>query len=114
MGRVAFPSMDGQQYQRGFGNYFSSEAEPGALPVDRIMPQKCPMGLYAEQLSGSAFTVGRNENQRTWLYRIHPSVGHRQFVPSAPTRSSLRKAEDPGILNPNQLRWGPLALPDSS
>ena len=33
-------------------------------------------GLYAEQLSGTAFTVPRREARRTWLYRIRPSVAH--------------------------------------
>ena len=39
-------------YMSGFGNGFETEALPGALPVGRNSPQKCPYGLYAEQLSG--------------------------------------------------------------
>ncbi len=31
-------------------------------------------GLYAEQLSGTAFTAPREHNQRSWLYRIRPAV----------------------------------------
>ncbi len=41
----------------GFGNSFETEALDGALPVGRNSPQKCAYGLYAEQLSGSAFTA---------------------------------------------------------
>lgn len=46
------------QYLSGFGNEFSSEDErcPGALPLGQNNPQKCPYGLYAEQLSGTSFT----------------------------------------------------------
>jgi homogentisate 1,2-dioxygenase len=57
-------------YLAGFGNEWSSEALPGALPVGRNNPQVAPYGLYAEQLSGSAFTAVGRENLRTWLYRI--------------------------------------------
>ena len=38
-------------------------------------------GLYAEQLSGTAFTAPRKSNQRSWLYRILPSVKHQPFAP---------------------------------
>lgn len=71
------------QYMSGFGNEFASE-EPrykGALPVGQNSPQKCPFGLYAEQLSGSAFTAPRGENRRSWLYRLRPSVLHQPFKP---------------------------------
>jgi len=42
----------------GFGSELSSEDPrcPDALPKHQNNPQKCPYGLYAEQLSGSAFT----------------------------------------------------------
>ena len=63
-------------YMSGFGNGFESEALPGALPVGRNSPQKCPYGLYAEQLSGSPFTAPRVSNERSWLYRIRPTVKH--------------------------------------
>ena len=61
-------------YMTGFGNHFATEAAPGALPVGQNSPQKTPMGLYAEQLSGTAFTAHMPE--RTWCYRIRPSVKH--------------------------------------
>jgi homogentisate 1,2-dioxygenase len=62
------------QYISGFGNTISSEALKGALPLGQNNPQRCPYGLYAEQLSGTAFTVPRDHNKRSWLYRIRPSV----------------------------------------
>src|SRR5262249_42111666 len=65
-----------QGYQSGFGNSFETEALPGALPVGRNSPQKVNYGLYAEQLSGTPFTAPRAANQRSWLYRIRPSVRH--------------------------------------
>ena len=61
-------------YQRGFGNEFASEAVAGALPAGRNSPQRAPLGLFAEQLSGTAFTQPRAVNRRTWVYRIMPSA----------------------------------------
>ena len=55
------------EYQSGFGNHFSSEALKGALPLGQNSPLKCPYGLYAEQISGTAFTVPRKLNQRRSL-----------------------------------------------
>src|SRR5207244_8774182 len=63
-------------YMSGFGNGFETEALPGALPIARNSPQKCGYGLYAEQLSGSPFTAPRATNERSWLYRIRPTVQH--------------------------------------
>lgn len=67
----------------GFGSEFTSEDPrcPNSLPKGQNSPQVCPYGLYAEQLSGTAFTAPRTENKRTWLYRIRPSVGHDPFRP---------------------------------
>ena len=56
----------------GFGNEHASEALPGALPVGQNTPQKVAFGLYAEQISGTAFTAPRAENRRTWFYRLRP------------------------------------------
>ena len=67
----------------GFGNQFESEAVPGALPIGRNSPQRAPLGLYAELLSGSAFTAPRAENRRSWLYRRQPSVVDGAYVPYA-------------------------------
>lgn len=63
-------------YNSGFGNGFETEALPGALPIGRNSPQRCAYGLYAEQLSGSPFTAPRSANERSWLYRIRPTVQH--------------------------------------
>ena len=71
----------GLRYMPGFGNECSSEAQEGALPEGRNNPRVCPYGLYAEQLSGSAFTMPRDANLRTWMYRIKPSVTHTPFEP---------------------------------
>ena len=68
-------------YMPGFGNDFETEALPGALPQGQNSPQKCAYGLYAEQLSGSPFTAPRGTNERSWLYRMRPSVRHRPNVP---------------------------------
>ena len=66
-------------YQTGFCNEFSSEAVAGALPIGSNSPQRAPFGLYAEQLSGTAFTVPRRESRRSWLYRIRPSALHGEY-----------------------------------
>ena len=66
-------------YQAGFGNEFASEAVAGALPAGRNSPQRAPLGLFAEQLSGTAFTQPRGVNRRTWVYRILPSAKHPSF-----------------------------------
>ena len=60
------------RYLTGFGGHFASEAIDGALPKGRNSPQRPPFGLYAEQLSGTAFTMARHENRRSWLYRLRP------------------------------------------
>jgi homogentisate 1,2-dioxygenase len=59
-------------YQSGFGNEFATEAHPGALPRGQNAPQHAPLGLYTEQISGTAFTAPRALNRRTWSYRIRP------------------------------------------
>jgi homogentisate 1,2-dioxygenase len=98
-------------YQSGFGNEFATEALPGALPEGRNSPQRCPYGLYAEQLSGTSFTALRADNRRSWLYRIRPSAMHSPFVPMESGRmvSDFAQVATP----PNQLRWNPLPVPVS-
>ncbi|HAF69604.1 MAG TPA: homogentisate 1,2-dioxygenase, partial [Acidimicrobiaceae bacterium] len=63
-------------YQSGFGNHFESEAESGVLPIGQNSPQKVMGGLYTEQITGTAFTAPRSSMQRSWAYRIRPSVQH--------------------------------------
>ena len=67
-------------------------------------------GLYAEQFSGTAFTVPRGHNKRTWTYRIRPSVLHKPFrqIENKLFRSS---PFDEIVTTPNQLRWNPLPIP---
>src|SRR5579871_6666879 len=67
------------RYLSGFGNEHVSEAVAGALPAGRNSPQRPPLGLYTEQISGTPFTAPRAENRRTWLYRIRPSAMHPPF-----------------------------------
>jgi homogentisate 1,2-dioxygenase len=98
------------EYSCGFGNFVSSEALPGALP-DHNSPQRCPYGLYAEQLSGTAFTAPRASNRHTWLYRIRPSVMHSPFTPIENQR--LRLDVTGAKVSPNQLRWDPLPIPSA-
>jgi len=101
------------RYLSGFGNEHASEAVRGALPVGQNAPQRAPLGLYAEQLSGTAFTAPRGDNRRSWLYRIRPSAMHPPFRPV--DHALLRSAP---VLetraSPNRLRWSPLPLPDEA
>jgi homogentisate 1,2-dioxygenase len=100
-------------YMPGFGNDFETEALPGALPEGQNSPQRCAYGLYAEQLSGSPFTAPRGANERSWLYRIRPSVRHTgrfkqidlPFWKTAP-------ATDEHDMPIGQLRWSPPPVPD--
>ena len=97
-------------YLPGFGNHVSTEAVAGALPIGRNSPQRPPFGLYAEQLSGTAFTAPRHENRRSWLYRMRPSAEHPPYsrYEGAP-RLVGNTVEGP--LAPNRLRWSPQAMP---
>uniref|UniRef100_H3CRU8 Homogentisate 1,2-dioxygenase n=2 Tax=Tetraodon nigroviridis TaxID=99883 RepID=H3CRU8_TETNG len=103
--------MAGLKYMSGFGNEFSSEDPrcPGSLPEGQNSPQACPYGLYAEQLSGSAFTCPRPANKRSWLYRILPSVKHKPFA--AVSCGNLTEDWDEVEPDPNQLRWLPFSIP---
>ncbi len=99
-------------YMSGFGNTFETEALPGALPVGRNSPQKVNYGLYAEQLSGSPFTAPQASNQRSWLYRIRPTVRHAgrfERVDGGLIRTAPQRE---GELPIAQLRWGPTPIPD--
>jgi homogentisate 1,2-dioxygenase len=98
-------------YLHGFGNEHVSEAVPGAVPAGRNSPQRAPLGLYAEQLSGTAFTQPRAVNRRTWVYRIRPSAAHPPFarIGNGLLRSAPFNEVEP---DPNRMRWGPLPLPD--
>jgi homogentisate 1,2-dioxygenase len=101
-------------YMPGFGNDFETEALAGALPVGQNSPQRCPYGLYAEQLSGSPFTAPRGANERSWLYRIRPSVRHtgrfeKADTPYWKTAPAPREHDRPI----SQLRWSPPPIPNA-
>lgn len=99
-------------YMPGFGNEFSTEALPGALPDRGNSPQRAPYGLYAEQISGTAFTVARAANRRSWLYRIRPAATHGAFAASdAGARWLSRFGQE--ATSPNRLRWSPWPLPEA-
>jgi len=98
-----------RRYMSGFSNEHASEAIAGALPVGQNSPQRPPLGLYTEQISGTPFTAPRRDARRTWLYRIRPSADHPPY-----------RRIDNGLLcpeladpTPNRLRWDPLPMPDA-
>ncbi|MGE3642629.1 MAG: homogentisate 1,2-dioxygenase [Beijerinckiaceae bacterium] len=106
--------MTSASYMSGFSNSFETEALPGALPVGRNSPQKVNYGLYAEQLSGTAFTMPQSTNKRSWLYRIRPSVKHNGRFKTADmglirTAPQARHESEMPI---GQLRWAPLPIPN--
>jgi len=103
---------DGVKYQTGFGSEFASEDSraPGALPPSQNTPQKCPYGLYAEQISGTAFTAPRSKNARTWVYRMLPSAKHRRFE-RVPEREDFTHDWNEEYPDPNQKRWLPFKMP---
>ncbi|MEL7486741.1 MAG: homogentisate 1,2-dioxygenase [Pseudomonadota bacterium] len=101
-------------YLSGFGNTHSTEAVAGALPIGRNSPQNPPLGLYAEQISGTAFTAPRAANRRSWLYRIRPSVRHgvgfeHSALPFWRTAPNHEENDLPAM----QLRWPPIAIPET-
>ncbi len=111
-GLIRAPSQPGPNagYMPGFGNDFETEALPGALPQGQNSPQKCNYGLYAEQFSGSAFTQERPE--RTWCYRIRPSVRHNgRYAPIAVPLWKSAPHVVPGVQSLGQRRWDPIPLP---
>jgi homogentisate 1,2-dioxygenase len=97
------------RYQSGFANEFATEAIAGALPQGRNSPQRAPLGLYTEQLSGTAFTAPRQQNRRSWLYRIRPAAMHAPFALCK--SGTFHNVFDAVPASPNQLRWDPQPLP---
>ena len=98
-------------YMPGFGNDFETEALPGALPEGMNSPQKVNYGLYGEQLSGTAFTDVRPE--RTWCYRIRPSVKHShryERIDLPYWRSAPHVIDD--VTSLGQYRWDPVPHSD--
>jgi len=101
------------EYQSGFNNTFESEYFPGALPKGQNSPRICPYGLYAEQLSGSAFTCGRNTNFRTWFYRKLPSVKVKTPLQSENSifNNNIFSDWNNTEIDPVQKRWQPFKFP---
>ncbi|MEN8740247.1 MAG: homogentisate 1,2-dioxygenase [Phaeobacter gallaeciensis] len=102
-------------YMPGFGNDFETEAIEGALPIGQNSPQRCPYGLYAEQLSGSPFTAPRISNERAWLYRMRPTVQHISDMArfDLPYFRSAPTVDESGLpLAP--MRWDPAPIPDDA
>src|SRR6476661_5446560 len=106
----ARPASSPESTMSGFANEFATEALEGALPVGQNSPQRAPYGLYAEQISGTAFTAPRSHNRRSWLYRIRPAAVH---LPFQPIKSSAIVSDFATVppTPPNQLRWDPLPMP---
>eukprot|EP01012_Entosiphon_sulcatum_P053556 TRINITY_DN736_c0_g1_i1.p1 TRINITY_DN736_c0_g1~~TRINITY_DN736_c0_g1_i1.p1 ORF type:complete len:450 (-),score=63.65 TRINITY_DN736_c0_g1_i1:78-1427(-) len=98
-------------YLAGHNNQHSSEAIPNSLPKNQNTPQQCAFGLYAEQLNGTSFTTPRRDNQRSWLYKIKPSVDqtrHEEVTDPSYSGITLKWTHS----TPAQLRWHPLPLPE--
>ncbi|UZP43522.1 hypothetical protein NXS19_011334 [Fusarium pseudograminearum] len=103
-----FSTSEKYSYLNGFDSFHESEAIKGALPIGANSPQKPPYGLYAEKLSGTAFTAPRHENRQTWLYRVLPSASHSTYQRFSNASEPILKAK----LNyvPQQLRWDPFDI----
>ena len=102
-------------YMSGFGNDFETEALKDALPKGQTSPQKCAYGLYAEQLSGTPFTAPRGKNERSWCYRIRPSVKHTnrfQKIQMPFWKSAPHVLED--VISLAQYRWDPVNIDDKT
>jgi homogentisate 1,2-dioxygenase len=101
-------------YMSGFGNSFETEAIEGVLPIGRNSPQRVAHGLYAEQLSGSPFTAPQASNERSWLYRIRPSVKHTakfRHIDKGLIRTAPGARDEAGPML-GQLRWSPVPIPE--
>ncbi|KAK4891498.1 hypothetical protein LTR28_002458, partial [Elasticomyces elasticus] len=116
MPTTPFAFKEKYQYQNGFASYHETEAVEGALPIAANSPQKPPYGLYAEKLSGTAFTAPRHENQQSWLYRILPASAHSPFTPresSTYNTNPENKPHEKLHQIPNQLRWDPFDMDET-
>lgn len=100
------------KYHNGFGGYISTEALPKALPDLGNTPQQCPYGLYAEQISGTAFTKAKHANLRTWWYRCLPSAAHQRYHKLDSKKYLM--CEQPTENQIEQIRWMPLPMPSTS
>lgn len=105
---------DPYEYQCGFGNHFESEVIPGTIPQGQNSPRCVRFGLYAEQMTASAFVAPRAANKRSWLYRVRPAVAHEGFtdLPDNKDMESNFLPINPRVhVSPTQLAWMPFDIP---
>lgn len=93
----------------------SSEAVSGAVPAVNNSPQKPPLGLRTERISGGSFVAPRELSYQTWLYRLRASIAHSDWArlrvsgadegygPPSPVR--------PANVTPNSRLWGGFPAP---
>ncbi|CAK7218992.1 hypothetical protein SEUCBS140593_003742 [Sporothrix eucalyptigena] len=105
---------DPYTYQPGFNNYFESEAVPGTIPQGQNSPRAIRFGLYAEQITASAFVAPRHVNKKAWLYRSRPAVAHQGFkgLPDNKDTETNFLPINPRVhVSPTQLAWKPFEIP---
>ncbi|KAF7122328.1 hypothetical protein CNMCM5793_000285 [Aspergillus hiratsukae] len=105
---------DPYQYQAGFGNSFVSEAVPGTIPQGQNSPRNVRFGLYAEQITATAFVAPRHANKKAWLYRARPAVAHEGFTElpdNKDTESNFLPLNPRVHVSPTQLAWHPFEIP---
>ncbi|KAH7409553.1 homogentisate 1,2-dioxygenase [Cadophora sp. MPI-SDFR-AT-0126] len=105
---------DPYEYQAGFGNHFESEAVPGTIPQGQNSPRCVRFGLYAEQMTASAFVAPRPSNKNAWLYRVRPAVAHEGFTDlpdNKDTESNFMPINPKVHISPTQLAWLPFDIP---
>ncbi|KAI9759961.1 MAG: hypothetical protein M4579_001994 [Chaenotheca gracillima] len=105
---------DPYQYLEGFDNHFSSEAIPGTIPQGQNSPRQVRFGLYAEQMTASAFVAPRHVNKRSWLYRARPAVAHQGFTDmgtNPDTEANFLPSNPRVHLSAQQIAWLPLEVP---
>ncbi|RAL15773.1 putative homogentisate 1,2-dioxygenase [Aspergillus homomorphus CBS 101889] len=105
---------DPYEYQAGFGNAFVSEAVPGTIPQGQNSPRNVRFGLYAEQITASAFIAPRHCNKKAWLYRARPAVAHQGFTDlpdNNDTEANFLPMNPRVHVSPTQLAWFPFDIP---
>ena len=100
------------QYQSGFGNGFETEALPGALPVGPQFAAEMRLRALRRAAERLALHRAAASNERSWLYRIMPTVTHwGQFSKAdAGLWRTAPCAETEMPIAP--LRWDPMAIPN--
>ncbi|KAL4936441.1 hypothetical protein BDV06DRAFT_93318 [Aspergillus oleicola] len=107
---------DPYEYQAGFGNSFESEAVPGTIPHGQNSPRNVRFGLYAEQVTATAFIAPRHANKKAWLYRARPAVAHQGFTElpdNKDTESSFLPLNPRIHVSPTQLAWHPFDIEEA-